>query len=697
MKNKKTKPAAVEIPIAAPAKPNVLRNRLALLIFIFSFVLYAQSISFDFVLDDEASVKENTLVQQGVSAIPTLLKTDSWHGAEMGVKIPIYRPGSFVMFAVIWQFFSNSPAVFHLVNVLLYAITCALLFLLLSKLFSKQNVFFPFACALLYAAHPIHTEVVSNIKSADEILCFLFGIAALFAAAKFAEKRSPLQLFLLVLFYFLSVLSKESGIIFVVAIPLTLYFFTGAKIKSIITTCLLLAAAAAVHLFIRSQVLEGIPAYEHSPLVNSLYATTDMLSQKATAIFILLKYILLLIFPHPLTYNYDYAQIPIQQLSNPGVIFSALLHAALLVYAIIGLKKKSVISFAIFFYLLALAPTSNVFIIIASTLGERLMYMPSLGFCIVLAYVIMKLLKADWKKGTETVKTFFPSNKKAFILIIIIASIYSIKTFSRSSDWKDNPTLFGHDVKTSERSATAHFHWGNALNYMLYEKEKDETRKQSLAGAAVAEYTKAIEIYPGYMDAYKHLGFAYSRIGDDLNALKYFQKHDEFTGGSDFEVLQMKANLYDKTKQYDKAIEAFSLVLQRKPDAKTYYYIGLLYNKKNQYEAALHYLDSSLALQPNDLLTRKNKALALVNLKRNSETLAECDSILKLDSKFAKAYCYRGFAYTDMQDYPKAIENFEKAVELDPKDSESIYHLKVLYEFTKNYEKAKALEAHSGK
>src|ERR1044072_5542274 len=117
MKNQKKKPAAAEIPVALPEKRNSLRNRLALLIFIFSFGLYAQSISFDFVLDDEASVKENTLVQQGISAIPELLKTDSWHGAEMGVKIPIYRPGSFVMFAVIWQFFPDSPHVYHFVNV----------------------------------------------------------------------------------------------------------------------------------------------------------------------------------------------------------------------------------------------------------------------------------------------------------------------------------------------------------------------------------------------------------------------------------------------------------------------------------------------------------------------------------------------------------------------------------------------------
>src|SRR5690348_11293819 len=102
--DKKKKPIITEAPVAgSPVKNNLLKNRLALLLFIFSFALYAQSIAFDFVLDDEASVKENTLVQQGFSAIPTLMKTDSWHGTEVGVKIPIYRPGSFVMFAVIWQ------------------------------------------------------------------------------------------------------------------------------------------------------------------------------------------------------------------------------------------------------------------------------------------------------------------------------------------------------------------------------------------------------------------------------------------------------------------------------------------------------------------------------------------------------------------------------------------------------------------
>src|SRR5829696_7246435 len=106
MSNKKKNPVTASPAVAVFSKDS-LKNQLALVLFIFSFLLYAQSISFDFVLDDEASVKENSLVHQGISAIPTLLKTDSWHGAEVGVKIPIYRPGSFVLFAVIWEFFGD--------------------------------------------------------------------------------------------------------------------------------------------------------------------------------------------------------------------------------------------------------------------------------------------------------------------------------------------------------------------------------------------------------------------------------------------------------------------------------------------------------------------------------------------------------------------------------------------------------------
>ena len=103
-----------------------------------------------------------------------------------------------------------------------------------------------------------------------------------------------------------------------------------------------------------------------------------------------------------------------------------------------------------------------------------------------------------------------------------------------------------------------------------------------------------------------------------------------------------------------------------------------------------------MALQPDNLFTRKNKALALANLKRNAEALAQCDTMLQLNPKYAKAFCYKGFAYTDMKDYPKAIENFEKAVELDPKDSESIGHLIVLYRFTGNNAKADALQQQTG-
>jgi hypothetical protein len=178
-----SKPKAAKVAISID--PNALKKlkiSLGIIIAIFAFLLYAQSIAFDYAYDDHTVTKDNRIVKEGFAGIPTLLKTDYWYGYNReDLRGAIYRPVPLVLFALEWQLFPNNPNAFHFINILLNAVLCELIFILLCEIFKKQNIIFPFVCALLYTAHPIHTEVVDNIKSLDEISCFLFSsISVLF-------------------------------------------------------------------------------------------------------------------------------------------------------------------------------------------------------------------------------------------------------------------------------------------------------------------------------------------------------------------------------------------------------------------------------------------------------------------------------------------------------------------------------------
>ena len=208
-----------------------LKIGLGIIIALFSFFLYEQSIGHDYTLDDHAVVDENTITTRGFAGIPTLLKTDYWYGSRLeSSRGPVYRPTSMVVFATIWQFYPNNPQAYHFINVMFYAMTCLVLFLVLCRLFKNQNLLFPFICTVLYAAHPIHTEVVNNIKSLDEILCFLFGLVSIWLLLKYSSSKSILALVVGAVSFFLSLLSKETGIAFLAIIPIAIYFFRKVMI-----------------------------------------------------------------------------------------------------------------------------------------------------------------------------------------------------------------------------------------------------------------------------------------------------------------------------------------------------------------------------------------------------------------------------------------------------------------------------------
>jgi len=132
---------------------------------------------------------KNKLVKAGVSAVPEILLTP-YHNGDIN-KISghsdndLYRPLSLVMFAIEYQLFKYNPFPGHLINVFVFIACVLLFFLFLYHLFRKKRPVLAFISALLFAIHPIHTEIVANIKSRDELLCFLFGFLSLNAFVKY--------------------------------------------------------------------------------------------------------------------------------------------------------------------------------------------------------------------------------------------------------------------------------------------------------------------------------------------------------------------------------------------------------------------------------------------------------------------------------------------------------------------------------
>src|ERR1019366_7370252 len=122
-----------------PIRFRKLKISFGIFIFAFAFILYAQSISYNYTMDDHPVTDQNKITKQGLAGILTLIKTDYWFGFKDDLRGPVYRPASLVVFAIVWQFFGDSPHIYHLINVLLYSLTCLVLFLLLIKLFKKQT------------------------------------------------------------------------------------------------------------------------------------------------------------------------------------------------------------------------------------------------------------------------------------------------------------------------------------------------------------------------------------------------------------------------------------------------------------------------------------------------------------------------------------------------------------------------------
>lgn len=664
-----------------PAKKSSLALLLSLILAGIAFLLYANTLSHDYTVDDATVLANNKQTIQGVKAIPDIF-TSSYRKGFWDRKESLYRPLSVAMFAIEWQIAPNNPHLSHWINVILYAITGAVLFVFLKTLFNENKIYLAFFVALLFIVHPIHTEVVANIKGRDEILSFLFSVLAMFFLTKGFDKKNMGFNILCGTFFLLALLSKESALTLIAIAPLLLLIFRGANFRSAVISASPFFVSALVYLIIRASVLGGISNFtEILPINNSLVASTDFVVQKATAIFILGKYLLLLFIPHPLSFDYSFNRIANRGFADAGVLISLLFFLYVLFFSIKNIGKRNVSAFGILFFLITISLTSNIFFLIESVMAERFLYLPSLGFCIALIFLFTRVFKFSKVKIVSSgISGFFNQNKTLSLVILSICLLFSVKTISRNNDWKNNLTLLAQDVKTCPESARIRYAYGSAILIEQALKEKDESKKQRLLRMSIEQLEKGVAILNTYADAYYHLGLAYKEKNDFTNAVKNFEaamRSKNFTG-SDFFIAAGVA--YGENKQYEKSIETLRKAAEfDASNAEIYNNMGVYFDDWGKGDSAIAVLQKAILLDSLSAKPYYNMGNTFAHAHDFEQAVTFYKKSLSIDGGNIDAINNIGNCYAAQKNYMDALTYFLKAFEKDSANSRAINNIGVTY------------------
>ncbi len=605
-----------------------------------SVLLYINTLNHDYTLDDAIVITDNMFTQEGIKGIPGILSHDTFYGFFKEEKNLVsggrYRPLTQVQFAIEKQIFGDHPRWMHLFNILWYAALSLVVFQFLKHLlrprFKKHHVIIAFAASLLFIAHPIHTEAVANIKGRDEILALLLSLASLIVIMK--DHCNWKNLISSGVLFFLACMSKENAFTFLPIGVLSFYFFSKLKIKDFLIRMIPMFIAAVLFIIVRTAVIGfefgGEPPSEmmNNPfikVVDGKYLFYTGAEKMASIFYCLLKYIGLLIFPHPLTHDYYPSQISVRSISNWQVILSFMVYGAMLVWALLGIRKKDLGSYCILFFLGGISLVANILFPVGTNLSERFLFGPSIAFCLAIAFYGQRLL----------------SNRKIFFsLIAVICLLYSYKTITRNVVWKDNLSLFTTDVKVSNNSAKALNAAGGDLGTKAILPEF-ASKKNEMLLQSVNYLDRAIEIHPNYKNAHllkgnshfyleefdkaifsyqnalnldgsyeeasKNLGIAYreggkyhGEIKGDLNkSIQYLEKAKDYLP-QDFETLRLLGVANGVSGNQNQAIAYFEQALQLQPKD-----LNLLNNLRTAYqilgneEKAQYFLAKAKEIDPN--------------------------------------------------------------------------------------------------
>lgn len=563
-----------------------------------AIILYLNTLGHQFAFDDSIVITENAFTKKGFGGIYELITRDFFEGiyGEQGMDLTggRYRPLSLVMFAIEYQFFPNSPWIGHFLNILFYALTGVLMYHVLKKWMvkSEHGKLMAFLCTLLFIIHPIHTEVVANIKSRDEIMALFLLLGSFYFIHKHLDTNKKSNLLAALICFFLSMSSKENAFTYVLIFPAALmvlkkYEFKKAAIYGIPFLITGLGYILLRYLMLQKDIQPGLLIGENPDIMENPFYGASLIQKLATIGWIMMEYFKLLIFPHPLSCDYSFNQIPWVDFSEPMAILGWAISLGLLVYSAVMIWKKNILALCVLMFFAPLSLVLNLFFNIGAPMADRFLYLPSFGFCLAMA-----LLLTRWLKSDESNQKVIP--KLGLLLTASIVLLSSFKVYDRNKDWYDNDQLFAADIHAVPNSAKIHYYHANSLLKKFLDKEETVIRQPGakemlLLDSAAVHFLRSYEINPKFHHSTYNLGLVNVHKKNTTSALKWLNYTLELqpNHGMTHELL---VRVYgEMLQQPDKALEHLNVVLstvQGQQNPSNYLHYAIIMAMKGNIESA---------------------------------------------------------------------------------------------------------------
>ena len=627
-------------------------------------LVYFNTLTHEFVWDDNFQIVRNPFLHSD-EPLGRLFVTDVWgytHPDQKGTS-NYYRPLQMVTYRLTGQVAGLNPSAFHGVNLLFHILATLAGYLVVWQLTKAYWV--AISAAALFAVHPIHTEAVDWIAALPELGCCLFFFLSfwLFLLAEEssagvgakAAQTPTLRLRALSLFAFaVALFWKEMVLTLPILIGAYLFVVSDAgqplisRVVKSTRRVLPYLAVVASYLLVRYLVLGFLSRVQHVWVMSPSEFVMSVL-------YLAGKYWWKLILP--LHLNNFHLFDPVRSFADLRFLGAVGLLVVIIGWIVFAWRRFPLAAFAAGWVFVTLLPVFNIRGVGANVFSERYLYIPSLGFCMLAAWLVAQALQ------------WMPSRVRgiAGLSVLALASLlYSVQTIRRNGDWKNEFALFSSAVAESPQSAQMWtsfaqsclekgmpaeaeraYHEAIRVGWERSPADRDQIANAygGLGGIYIGrgEYQKGLEAVETGLKIGKFdikgsaYGIALLRVGRlDEGARALYEYHVQ--NPNDEIALDALGVVALSQRNYDKAIHYLQRAVKIVPDfGSARNNLGKTYLEMGKPQEALPHLQRAAALSPNDPIVQTNLGSAFAALGRSAEARTFLQRALALSPNYQPA------------------------------------------------------------